>query len=156
MSKTGVLVIAIGLLSLLPIEQSDAQNSCDGSLWKYVYHPQRFTVLDQCKTVTGVIMKKVKEADGDYHIELKLDQGQSNLLNQKNINRQNGCLVLEIICKGKITQADAKQPCKNCPKNVGVPKVGVHVKVTGTYLTDNESNHGWNEIHPVYDIQVLP
>ena len=156
MKQLIVFLLAAIFTSLLLSPQSIAQNSCDGSLWKYVYHQNRFTKLADCKTVTGIIMEKVKEADGDYHLQLKLDAGQSNLLNQKNINRQKGNLVLEIICKGTITQADAKTPCKGCPKNIAVPKKGAHVKVTGTYVTDNESNHGWNEIHPVYDIQVLP
>ena len=106
-----------------------SQHSCDGSLWKYVYHPNRFTVWKQCSTVTGVILYKVKEADGDYHIRLKLDTGQPRFLNQKNMDKQSGCLVLEVICKASITQTDAVQPCKGCPNYINIPATGSHVKV---------------------------
>lgn len=132
-----------------------AQNDCDGSLWKFVYHPARLTVWQKCKTVTGVILHKKAEADGDYHIQLKLDPGQPRLLNQKNMDKQNGCLVLEVICTKKVTQADAIKPCKTCPNNITVPQNGTHVKVTGTFVLDTQANHGWNEIHPVYKIEVL-
>jgi hypothetical protein len=142
-------------LSLISSYKSSAQNDCDGSLWKHVYHPNRFTVWKQCKTVTGVIRLKRREADGDYHVQLKLDGGQPRFLNQRNMNAQNGCLVLEVICTNRVTQADAINPCKRCPNNIEVPKNGTHVKVTGTFVLDNEGNHGWNEIHPVYKIEIL-
>jgi hypothetical protein len=32
--------------------------------------------------------------------------------------------------------------------------IGRHVTVTGVYVTDME--HGWNEIHPVTSIVVIP
>jgi hypothetical protein len=131
--------------------------ACD-SLWKYVYKPERFTVHKKCATVTGVIAyKPIPEADGDYHIRLKLDPGQENYLNEKNgpDGKQHGCLVLEIICKNKVKQADAIEPCKDCYTDILVPKLGDHVKVTGTFVTDNEAGHGWNEIHPVYEVKII-
>lgn len=100
-------------------------------------------------------MAMKKEADGDYHIQMQIDPGQRGFINQRNIDAQKGCLVLEIICYNKVTQADAKDPCKDCPENVQVPKVGDHVKVTGSFVKDLEGNHGWNEIHPVSSIETL-
>ena len=129
---------------------------CNPALWNHVYHPDRFTVWKRCKTVTGVILDaKRKEADGDYHIHLKLDPGQPRLLNQKNMNRQKGCLVLEIICVNPVTQDDAIGPCKHCPHSVIIPKTGDHVKVTGSFVLDNQGGHGWNEIHPVFKLEIL-
>src|SRR3979490_2004356 len=101
--------------------------------WQHVYHPNRFTVWKRCTTVTGVIKKRKKEADGDYHIQLLLDPGQPRFLNQRNMDAQNGCLVLEIVCFNKVTQVDAIQACKNCPENVTIPKTGDHVRVTGSF-----------------------
>ena len=144
------------ILLFLTCNTIHAQTSyCDSTLWKYVYHPSRFTILDTCATVTGTIMYKKKEADGDFHIQLKLDPGQERLLNPRNIHVQKGCLVLEIICYNNVTQADAIQPCKYSAQNITVPKKGDHVKVTGTFVKDNEANHGWNEIHPVSAIELL-
>ena len=144
-----IIMIALGI-------PCKAQHPCDGSLMKYVYKPERFTIHEQCATVKGTIAyTPIKEADGDYHLRLLLDPGQSQYLNAKNKSKsghQHGCLVLEIICENKITQADAIQPCANCPKNIKAPRVGDHVTVTGTWVTDNEGGHGWNEIHPVYSI----
>src|SRR5438876_8391535 len=53
---------------------------CDQSLWNHVYNPQRLEVVESCKTVTGIIESKRVEADGDYHIRLKLDPQYANLI----------------------------------------------------------------------------
>jgi hypothetical protein len=33
---------------------------------------------------------------------------------------------------------------------------GKHVRVKGTYVWDSEPGHGWMEIHPVTNIEVIP
>ncbi len=78
---------------------------CDQSLWQYVYNPGRLRVLDPCISVSGSVEEVRKEADGDVHILFRLDQFES-LLNEKNVSRQYGALVLEPICQGKVRQAD--------------------------------------------------
>jgi len=142
-------------LLLVTITCAAWSQSCDASLWQHVYKPERFTVWKRCTSVTGVIKAMKKEADGDFHIQMKIDAGQRGFINQRNIDAQKGCLVLEIICFNPVKQADAKQICKNCPENVEIPKVGDHVKVTGSFVKDLEGNHGWNEIHPVSSINEL-
>ena len=42
---------------------------CDPTLWNYVYHRQRLEILEECKTVEGVIDKVLNEADGDLRSE---------------------------------------------------------------------------------------
>ena len=71
---------------------------CDQSLWQYVYNPGRLQVLDSCISVTGTVDEVRKEADGDVHILFRLDQQFESFLNEKNIARQYGDLVLEPIC----------------------------------------------------------
>lgn len=132
-----------------------SQTACDASLWQHVYNPQRLHVIKQCTSVTGVIKMIKKDPDGDFHIQMQVDPGQPGLLNVRNTSGQNGCLVLEIICYNKVSQPDAIQPCKDCPKNVTIPKIGDHVKATGSFVTDTAPDHGWNEIHPVSSIQLL-
>ena len=125
--------------------------TCDDSLWSHVYHPQRLKVLDQCKTVSGVIKGIKKEKDGDYHIQLKLDQQFSNLVNSANVKSQHGYLVLEPVCQNNVEQQDAKSACFGFVGKVQVPRIGSHVIVTGSYVLDLQHD-SWAEIHPVTSI----
>jgi hypothetical protein len=118
-------------------------------LWQHVYHPDRLTVIQKCKTVTGTIALIRSEKDGDYHIQIKLDPGQSALLNQTNIDRQDGNLVVEPICEHKVTQASAKAACLNFSYPIDKLQKGTHVTVIGSYVHDTEGGHGWMEIHPI-------
>ena len=131
---------------------SNFQSGCDPALWNYVYHSNRFKVYEACKTVSGTIIGKHDNDDGDIHLQLRLN-GNSSLLNAKNISEQNGCLVLEIICAKKVTQADAIVPCSGYYNNVPVPGIGDNISVSGSYVLD--INHGWNEIHPVSSLTII-
>src|SRR6266699_3131312 len=130
-----------------------SSNGCNQALWSYVYNPSRLKILNQCLQVTGTIEVIRLEKDGDDHILLKLDPGQENLLNEKNIAQQHSDLVLEPVCLHTVTQADAKSSCNGFHSNVAIPRVGTHVKVIGSYVLDTA--HGWNEIHPVSTINNL-
>ena len=134
---------------------SHTQNPCDGSLWKHVWKPSRLSIIDSCRTVTGVIVQRIPVPDGDEHLRLRLDPGQPDLLNEQNVKGEDSCLVLEIICHHIVLRPAARSYCKGCRNNVKVPKKGAHVRVTGTYVTDNEKHHGWREIHPVYSIESI-
>jgi hypothetical protein len=127
--------------------------NCDSRLWEHVYHKYRLDVIEECKTVSGTIERIKPEDDGDLHIQLKLDAGQENLLNDKNYQVQHGNLIIEPICVERVTQADARGPCSDYINNVKIPRIGEHVKVTGSYVNDKE--HGWNEIHPVTAIEII-
>lgn len=135
------------------ITAAPSSSACDESLWNHVYNPQRLHRIEDCKTVTGTVAAIKKEADGDYHIRLTLDAPFANLINQKNIDGQHGDLVLEPVCQNKITQADAVDACNGFTYPVYIPKTGEHVKVLGDYVLD--SQHGWNELHPVYSIEKI-
>jgi hypothetical protein len=127
-------------------------NSCDQSLWNHVYNPSRLQVIDSCKTVTGTIESIRTEADGDFHIRLKLDSQFSNLINSANIKGQYGDMVVEPICINPVTQADAISACQNFHQNISIPPVGTHVEIIGSYVLDREHG-GWAEIHPVTSIK---
>jgi hypothetical protein len=126
--------------------------NCDQSLWDHIYHPSRLQVNDPCMTVTGTIQSIRTEKDGDLHIRLKLDPEFTNLLNDGNVARQFGNLVVEPVCQGTVTQPDAVAACQNFHQDISVPSVGTHVTVTGSYVLD--SQHGWMEIHPVTSIEA--
>ena len=123
---------------------------CDPSFWAHTYHHKRFTVISRCKSFTGTIEHQRREADGDIHIQVRLDPGQGKPLTHANMVRQNGCLVVEPVCIGKVTQKDAIRPCKGASK-IAIPPTGAHVKVTGVYVLDNQHG-GWAEIHAASSI----
>lgn len=131
-------------------------SQCDQSLWSHVYHPDRLQIIENCKTVSGIVDKIIVEKDGDYHIRLDLDSQFSNMINDANVRGQHGDLVLEIICENTVKQQDAVEPCQGLNEFVRIPVVGQHVEVTGTYVLDMEHG-GWAEIHPVSTIsQISP
>ena len=53
-----------------------------------------------------------------------------------------------------VTQEDTKDACAGHRSDVVVPPVGTRVSVTGPWVLDTE--HGWNEIHPVVKIEAAP
>ncbi len=135
------------------LKDSNTTIDCDTSLWKYVYNPERLHVIDKCKTVTGVIEESNADEDGDQHMLLKLDSGQEDLLTKKNTKKKQGDLVIEAVCANKVMLAKVGNTCKGYINHIQLPKVGDHVKVTGSYVID--TNNGWAEIHPITKIEVL-
>jgi len=93
------------------------------------------------------------EPDGDYHIRVHVNN--DSLLNDGNIGRQHGDLVVEPICVGETTQPDAIQPCANYTNGVTIPAVNDFVNISGSFVLDTSPNHGWNEIHPVTSITLI-
>jgi len=124
-------------------------HGCDASLWQHVYHPDRLKVVKLCMTVRGTVEEVRFEPDGDTHIRLAT---RASLVNEGNILHQGGDLLLEEICQGPVTQADAVQACKGVPQML-IPSAGDKVVVTGSYVLDQD--HGWMEIHPVTKLTVI-
>ena len=135
---------------------SYSQTACNESLWDHVYHPYRLILQDlSCLTVTGTVYHIKKEPDGDYHIQLKVDSAYEKLLDDGNYNRQNGCLVLEIICACNIrNNPAAEDACQDYKNEIPIPKAGDYIRVTGSYVYDKSSAHGWTEIHPVSKLEI--
>jgi hypothetical protein len=125
---------------------------CNQDLWKHVYNPARLVVVEPCISVAGTIHHTKREADGDDHIQLKLDSKYAALLNDKNNTVQAASLVIEPICQWPAIQPDAIKPCRDFHSGVDVPQKGKHVTVLGSYVLDSEVDHGWMEIHPVTSI----
>jgi cell division protein YceG involved in septum cleavage len=122
---------------------SDKFNCRQGNVLDGVDRQARFTVLSTCQRVIGVVhdMKGTKEDDGDYQFNLALEPPYRKLLNQGNFKQVNGMLVLEIIPK------DQKSSLVQIPKN------GDIIQAYGAWVTDNP--HGWNELHPVWELKKI-
>ncbi len=123
----------------------------------HVYNPDRLQVLKPCISVTGTIDFIRHEADGDLHVGLKLDQQFAGLVNPCNATclkgAEHGDLVVEPVCEGTVTQADAKSACVGYHNPLVIPPVGSHVEMGGAYVLDRD--HGWTEIHPLQEVHVI-
>jgi hypothetical protein len=93
------------------------------------------------------------EADGDWHIQLDLDSEFRSLLNQENLDKQQGYLVLEPMCSNYVSQKDTIEEgvCDGLNQNIFATNfIGHRVTATGAYVLDKQ--HGWAELHPVTSI----
>jgi hypothetical protein len=128
-----------------------------GDPGSHVYSPDRLQVLNPCISVTGTIDFIRHEADGDYHIGLKVDPAYANLPNACNSTCLNGAehgdLVIEPVCMNTPTQADAVSSCVGYSNPITIPPVGSHVEMTGAYVLD--AVHGWTEIHPLVEVHII-
>jgi hypothetical protein len=143
-----------------PVSSSDStavQVACSDPN-AHVYSPDRLRLLAPCIRLTGTIELERAEPDGDFHVRLKLDPGQTcasqPCLDADNLSQQAGDLVLEPVCENPITQADAVAACQGYHNPLVLPPVGSHVEVIGPFVLDTD--HGWNEIHPLMSIAVVP
>jgi len=131
---------------------------CTGDPRAHVYSPDRLQLLAACVGVTGTIELERAEPDGDYHARLRLDPGQTcgdqACVNAENESQQSGDLVLEPVCENPVTQADADAACQGYHNPLTLPPVGSHVIAIGPFVLD--TNHGWNEIHPLESISNVP
>ena len=129
-----------------------AAESCDQSLWRHVYDPDRLKVIEPCTAVEGRVVSLSRGADGDLHIALEPDQ--ESVLNLFNAVHGGSHLALEVICEHTATKPSAAAACAAFTSRVAFPAAGQRVRATGSYVTDRDN--GWNEIHPVSRIETLP
>ncbi len=141
------------ITDIQPVSTASSSACTNPESLKHVYNPKRLVVLDLCKTVSGTVVKIIKENDGDTHIRLKVDPQYADTINQINIDRQGGNLVVEVVCAYEVTQADAINACSGYENKIPLPGVNDHVVITGQFVSDTEHG-GWNEIHPVYGISI--
>jgi hypothetical protein len=120
---------------------------------EHVYHPYRLQLHNPCMTVTGTVFAVRTEPDGDYHILLKLDPQFANLINSANVSGEHGDLVLEPVCELPVTQQDAIASCAGVSPTIARPAVDSHVSATGAYVLDVD--HGWMELHPLWEIHAI-
>jgi len=117
---------------------------------RYVYRPARLQALRSCVRVTGTIVASSAEADGDVHINVRLDAPLEALLVTGNAF-EDGALIVEPVCQFPPLQAEAIRICASDPDPLagGLPRVGDHVWLEGRYVLDLQ-HHAWAELHPLY------
>src|SRR5438045_2839795 len=97
-------LVIVTFTSITHAQRRRAVEPCMSSLAEHVYNPDRLVTKRGCITVTGEVMSKRPEGDGDYHFQLKVDRGFSRLMNEKNRTGQGGFLVFEVMCAKEVTQ----------------------------------------------------
>ena len=118
-----------------------------------VYQPDRLKVMDPCRHAAGVVVDVAAEDDGDHHVWFRPDPGYESLMNAENHFQARPAMLAEITpdCEGH--PADG-QAASRCPlSHLPIPKLGDHISIYGPWVLD--TNHGWNEIHPVDSIAIL-
>jgi hypothetical protein len=95
-------------------------------------------VLSECQEATGIVKHTKKMDDGDYKFFLDVDKKYDFLLNDKNKEKTDGFLVVEIVPKDQDIAG------------VSLPKTGDQVHIWGAWVTDKPK--GWHEIHPAWKV----
>ena len=95
-------------------------------------------ILSECQEATGIVMHTKKMDDGDFKFFLKLDDKFKFLTNEKNGEKTDGFLVVEIV------------PPDQGKSGIILPKEGDHVHIWGAWVTDKPK--GWHEIHPTWKV----
>jgi hypothetical protein len=145
---------------------------CNGAFEKIplIFRQTTLEKIQDCVTITGkVTFTHYYSPDGDAIVNVYPDPQFLHLMGLANIRAPfvgqypgPGGIHAEIPCQvaPKLTKPFQGDYCKGANKALWPqipvrPKVGDHVKVTGTLATDRNELGGITEIHPVTDIQII-
>lgn len=113
-------------------------NCRDGDVLNGASNAEDLKVLADCQDAIGDVMHTKKMDDGDYKFLLKLEDKYEFLVNNKNQEKTDGLLVVEVVPKDQNLE------------NVVLPEAGDRVHVWGAWVTDEPK--GWHEIHPTWQV----
>ncbi len=119
-----------------------------------MHNPDRLHVLDPCRHAAGIVVDVAHEDDGDYHVWFTPDTAYVQLMNSEDHFQAQPAMLAEITpeCLPGRTPADA-HAASHCPKTkLRIPVIGNHISLDGPWVLDTD--HGWQEIHPVDSIQI--
>jgi hypothetical protein len=115
--------------------KSQTGDNCkDGNVLDGASNQPDLKVLADCQEATGEVMHTKKMDDGDYKFFLKVDDKYAFLVNDKNDEKTDGFLVVEVVPKDQDIST------------VDLPSEGDKVHIWGAWVTDEPK--GWHEIHP--------
>lgn len=119
-------------------QSKEGEHCRDGNVLNGASNEEDLKVLAECQDAVGDVMHTKKMDDGDYKFLLKLDDKYEFLVNDKNEEKTDGLLVVEVVPKDQDLN------------NVDLPKEGDKVHVWGAWVTDKPK--GWHEIHPTWEV----
>lgn len=107
-----------------------------GNVLEGASNAEDLRVLAECQDAIGTVMHTKKMDDGDYKFFLDVDEQFKFLVNDKNNEKTEGFLVVEIV-----------PPHQD---GMYLPKDGDRVHLWGAWVTDEPK--GWHEIHPTWKV----
>jgi len=117
--------------------KSQTGDNCrDGNVLDGASNQGDLKVLAECQEATGEVMHTKKMDDGDYKFFLKVDDKYNFLVNDKNNEKTDGFLVVEVVPKDQDIST------------VDLPSEGDKVDIWGAWVTDEKK--GWHETHPAW------
>ena len=119
-------------------KSSEGEKCRDGNVLDGASNEEDLKVLGECQEATGDVMHTKKMDDGDYKFLLKVDDKYEFLLNDKNDEKTDGLLVVEVVPKDQDISS------------VVLPSEGDKVHIWGAFVTDEPK--GWHEIHPTWEV----
>jgi len=121
------------------VHKSISGDNCrNGNVLSGASNEEDLKVLAECQEAVGDVMHTKKMDDGDYKFLLKLDDKYDFLINDKNNEKTDGLLVVEVV------------PDDQNIDSVVLPDSGDKVHIWGAWVTDKPK--GWHEIHPTWQI----
>jgi hypothetical protein len=111
-------------------------NCRDGNVLDGASNAGDLKVLAECQDATGDVMHTKKMDDGDYKFLVKLDDKYEFLVNDKNDEKTEGLLIVEVVPKDQDIST------------VDLPQEGDKVHIWGAWVTDEPK--GWHEVHPTW------
>jgi hypothetical protein len=121
------------------VHKSIAGDNCrNGNVLSGASNEEDLKVLAECQEAVGDVMHTKKMDDGDYKFLLKLDDKYDFLINDKNNEKTDGLLAVEVV------------PDDQNIDSVLLPESGDKVHIWGAWVTDKPK--GWHEIHPTWQI----
>lgn len=115
-----------------------SDNCRDGNVLDGASNEQDLKVLADCQEAVGDVMHTKKMDDGDYKFLLKLEDKYGFLINDKNEEKTDGLLVVEVVPKDQDISS------------IYLPESGDKVHIWGAWVTDEPK--GWHEIHPTWQV----
>ena len=119
-------------------QSKEGEHCRGGNVLNGASNEEDLKVLADCQDAIGDVMHTKKMDDGDYKFLLKLDDKYEFLVNDKNDEKTDGLLVVEVVPKDQDLT------------NVDLPEEGDKVQVWGAWVTDKPK--GWHEIHPTWEV----
>jgi hypothetical protein len=141
--------------------RGSATPACRSNPLTGVHDPSRLKILKACATFVGTVVQapRLNPSDGDVYFRAKPDSGYASMLNSRNWSK--GGLHLEIVPMDQPGCKPGQRIIRKGVTNLGVctganvvfPPQGAHIRVTGAHVYD--SWNGWNEIHPIWKVEIL-